>query len=131
MKTLLSLCFLSNPLSTALTLPLTACLPADAEWSVYNYTQGSSPGGCEYGFNIARGSSPTDQPNFSTYCPGSNISYKLQPCENLAISSNEISGFQNFTVVVQRVFETLNGAREYVMGTSTFQDVDGNYSRAF
>ena len=131
MKTPSTLFSLTTLLSAALALPSTIHSPVGTEWSICNYTQGCSPAGCEYGFTITWGSSPTNEPDFSTYCQGSDIAYELQPCENPAISSNEISGFQNVTVVVQHFFETSDGAGHYVMGNYTFQDIDGNYPTAF
>jgi hypothetical protein len=105
--------------------------PVDTQWSVYNYTEGCSPAACEYGFNIAGGSSPTDEPAFSTYCQGSDIAYKLQPFQDPATSSNDVSRFQNVTVVVQHLYKTSDGARHYVVGNHTFEDMDGDYPSAF
>jgi hypothetical protein len=131
MKISATLFYLSPLLSAALALPPTVRSPVGTEWSIYNYTEGCSPAGCEYGFNIAWGSSPTNEPDFSTYCQGSDIANELQTCQDPAISSNEISGFQNVTLVVQHFFETPDGAGHYVMGNYTFQDIDGNYPSAF
>ncbi|PMD48277.1 hypothetical protein L207DRAFT_3838 [Hyaloscypha variabilis F] len=131
MKISATLLSISTVLCGVFALPPKIRSPVGTQWSVYNHTEGCSPAACEYGFNIAWGSSPTDEPAFSTYCQGSDIAYKLQPCQDPAISSNEVSGFQNVTVVVQHFFETSDGAGHYVVGNYTFEDVDGNYPSAF
>jgi hypothetical protein len=122
---------LSSLLSATHALPPPFRSPVGTEWSIYNYTEGCSPAGCEYGFNIAWGSSPTNEPNFSTYCQGNDLATDLQPCQDPAIGSMEISGFQNVTLIVQHFFQMSDGVGHYVVGNHTFKDVDGNYPSAF
>jgi hypothetical protein len=131
MKTSAILFHLSSLLSATVALPPPFRLPVGTEWSIYNYTEGCSPPGCEYGFNIAWVSSPTNEPDFSTYCQGTDLATDLQRCQDSAISSMEISGFQNVTLVVQHFFQTSDGVGHYVVGNHTFEDVDGNYPSAF
>jgi hypothetical protein len=134
MKTSATLLYLSSLLSTTLALPSTiptARSPVGTEWSVYNYTEGRSPGGCVYGFNIAGGSSPTNEPDFATYCSGTDVANKLQSCQDPAISSNEIPGTGNVTLVVQHKYTTENGATYWVTGNTTVIDGDGQYPKTF
>ncbi len=131
MKSSAILFHLSSLLSATLALPPLFRSQAGTEWSIYNYKEACSPAGCEYSFNIARTSSSTNEPDFSTYCQGSDLATDLQPCQDSAISSMEISGFQNVTLVVQHFFQTSDGVYHYVVGNHTFEDVDGNYPSAF
>jgi len=134
MKTSSTFFYLSSILSAALALPSTnptARSPVGTEWSVYNYIEGCSPGGCVYGFNITRGSSPTNEPGFATYCSGTNVASKLQSCQDPTINSNEIPGTGNVALVVQHKYTTENGATYWVTGNTAVVDSDGQYPKAF
>lgn len=76
-------------------------------------------------------SSPTSEPDFATYCSGTDVANKLQLCQDSAISSNEIPGSGNVTLVVQHTYTTEDGAKYWVTGNTTVVDGDGEYPRTF
>jgi hypothetical protein len=114
---------LFSVLTTVFTPTLTApvAAPVAAPWQVTNYTEGCSPGGCVYNFNIAWRGSPTNEPAFSTTCQGTNVAGpgNYQPCDDANIVSNAISGDLNETVFVSHKWVDENGNRYNVSGSVT------------
>lgn len=91
-------------------------------WSITNYTEGCSPAGCIYTMTIT---SPPLTPNsiepaFTTTCQGSNIATEFQACADPALSTREVLGFLNVTLIVQHVFEK-GDARYTIRGNATIK----------
>lgn len=99
--------------------------PAPSSWVVSNYTEGCSPGGCQYGFNVSLASNTTSEQYFSTFCSGTDVANKMQPCQDKYTTSNEVPGWSNVTLVIQHIYTTADGATYFVTGNKTLV-VDGN-----
>ena len=117
------------PLAVLITTAIAAVLPRAVEptppWQVKNYTEGCSPAACVYTFNISlSNTSPAspNEPSFSTTCTGNNLTPDFQACEDPAISTKEINGWSNVTLIVQHVFTkpiNIGEARYTVTGNHT------------
>jgi len=114
---------LALPTTTHLDLS-TASLPT---WSVTNWTEGCSPGGCTYSFNISthapppatayNPSSPYPEPAFSTFCSGTDVQNRFVACDNPNVLANEVPGVSNLTLMIQHVWQAPLAGDEGEVGT--------------
>ncbi|KAH6719319.1 hypothetical protein BKA61DRAFT_713648 [Leptodontidium sp. MPI-SDFR-AT-0119] len=126
MKTSNTFLAFSSFLSNILALPTTTSYPTSQppSWRITNYTEGCSPGGCIYSFNIASPFTPS-----SLNEPGTNVAGKMQTCNNPSISANELPGPGKFTLVVQHEWTTREGVTYFVKGNQTVEI--GGYPKGF
>jgi hypothetical protein len=125
-----SVLFLSSLLASSLALPTTnGPVPRQSgpgPWLVIDYNPGcgTSPAGCAYSFSISyTPSHGSTEPGFSTTCSGTNIQNEFRPCADASISSNEVNGFENSTLIVQHVYRQ-GQAVHTVTGNATITDFE-------
>ncbi|KAL2067454.1 hypothetical protein VTL71DRAFT_1879 [Oculimacula yallundae] len=132
MRTSATLLTFTTLLTTILALP-TPDTPAvnPISWRVTNFSEGCSPGGCVYQFNIASPNTPSSlgEPAFNTVCHGTNVANKMQPCDNPAITVNELPGSGKFTLVVEHQWTNEKGVTYTVRGNHT--EEIGGYPKGF
>ncbi|KAG4412250.1 hypothetical protein IFR04_014618 [Cadophora malorum] len=121
-------------LSDALALPSPApsnSYPTKTSWEVSNYTEGCSPGGCVYNFDIASPTTPSSlkEPAFRTNCTGTNVAGTMQPCLDPSITANSIPGPGKFTLVIQHEWTDEEGVTYFLGGNRTVEI--GGYPKRF
>ncbi|RDL41784.1 Uncharacterized protein BP5553_01763 [Venustampulla echinocandica] len=108
----LSLLF-TTTLSLPSNTPRAALATGQYFWTVTNYTEGCSPGGCAYSMTLSTHSSTENEPAFSTTCKGTNVATAYQACEDPAIATREVNGFQNVTLAVRHIYDV--GEAQYTI----------------
>ncbi|KAH7383599.1 hypothetical protein BKA64DRAFT_682680 [Cadophora sp. MPI-SDFR-AT-0126] len=127
---LLTITFLFTS-TLALPFPAITSYPTKTSWRVSNYTEGCSPGGCVYSFDIASPSTPSSlkEPSFHTICTGTNVAGSMQPCSNPAITANSLPLPGAFTLVIQHEWTTEEGVTYFLGGNRTVEI--GGYPKGF
>ncbi|PVH86134.1 hypothetical protein DL98DRAFT_604004 [Cadophora sp. DSE1049] len=128
---LLTITALFTSTSLALPSPSSTSYPTTSSWRVSNYTEGCSPGGCVYSFDIASPSTPSSfkEPAFLTTCTGTNVAGHMQPCQNPSITANSLPGPGKFTLVIQHEWTTEDGVTYFLGGNRTVEI--GGYPKGF
>ena len=107
MKSNVALLTLAALLSSSLASPVLPHLYNSPTWSVTNYIDGCSPGGCVYSFNISTNGSGTgefSEPAFITFCTGIDDRVEAE-CNDPSVVTNEVGGLNNVTLVVQHMWK--------------------------
>ncbi|KAK0103035.1 hypothetical protein ONS95_000783 [Cadophora gregata] len=125
---------LTSFLATTLALPSPASSPyptSKPSWRVSNYTEGCSPGGCIYNFDIESPSTPSSlkEPTFRTHCTGTNVAGTMQACRNPSITANSLPGPGKFTLVIQHSWTDKEAVTYFVGGNRTVEI--GGYPKGF
>lgn len=111
MKTSAALLTLASLLSSSFAIPLTPRQFNPITWSVTNWYDGCSPGGCIYSFNISTNGSGGGQypePQFSTFCTGIDDRAEAA-CDDPSVFANEVGGVNNVTLVIQHTWKKTLG----------------------
>lgn len=109
MKTSTAFLTLASLLASTLAVPVTPHIRQTTDpitWSVTNWIDGCSPGGCVYSFNISTNGPGTGQfpePEFSTFCQGIDDRAAVA-CDDTSVLANEVGGSNNVTLVVQHTW---------------------------
>ncbi|XMA11449.1 hypothetical protein WAI453_004240 [Rhynchosporium graminicola] len=124
MKTSLTLLGLTTFLNSVFAFPvLLITTSTPNSWRISNFSEGCSPGGCVYHFNIASPAthSSLNEPVFSTVCHGTNVANKMQPCDDPAVTVDDFPGQGAFTLVVEHQWRNKKGVTYFVRGNQTVE----------
>ena len=103
--------------AAAASIPSRARRNGPHSWTLWNVTEGCSPAGCLFTFNIAGGLSQYPnfiEPAFNTTCQGSDLATEFKPCADSSVKVyGKAAGYPGwgYNMSIQHVLEedTLNG----------------------